>query len=52
MKICKKKTNTSKSLYVVLPQDQLKLAKIKEGDDVCVIADEKAEELIIKKLKG
>ena len=41
MKICSKKSNTSKSLYVVIPQDQLRLVDIKEGDNVCVVANEK-----------
>ena len=50
MKICTKKSNTSKSLYVVLPQDQLKLAEMKEGDNVCVIANQKKKEIIIKKI--
>lgn len=51
MKICKKKSNSSQSLYVVLPQDQLKLAEIKEGDEVCVVANERKKEIVIKKLK-
>lgn len=50
MKICTKKSNTSKSLYVVIPQDQLKLAELKEGDNVCVIANQKKKEIIIKKI--
>lgn len=50
MKVCKKRSNTSQSLYVVIPQDQLKLVGIKEGDDVCVVASEKKKEIIIKKI--
>lgn len=50
MKICTKKSNTSKSLYVVIPQDQLKLAEMKEGDNVCVIANQKKKEIVIKKI--
>lgn len=50
MKICTKRSNTSKSLYVVIPQDQLKLAELKEGDNVCVIANQKKKEIIIKKI--
>ena len=52
MKICKKKSATGKSLYIVIPQDQLKLVELKEGDEVCVVANEKKKEIIIKKLKG
>lgn len=50
MKICKKKSKTSQSLYVVIPQDQLKLVGFKEGDDVCVLANEKKQEIIVKKI--
>lgn len=50
MKVCKKKSQTSQSLYVVLPQDQAKLLDIKEGDNVCVIANQKKKEIVIKKI--
>lgn len=49
MKICKKKSNTGQSLYVVIPQDQLKLVDFKEGDNICVVANEKKKEIVIKK---
>jgi len=52
VKVCKKKSNTSQSLYVVLPQDQAKLLDIKEGDEVCVVANEKKKEIIIKKINN
>lgn len=51
MKICKKKSNTGQSLYVVIPQDQLKLVDFKEGDDICVVANEKKKEIVIKKIR-
>lgn len=50
MKVCKKKSNTSQSLYIVLPQDQAKLLDIKEGDEVCVVANERKKEIIVKKI--
>ena len=50
MKVCEKKSKTSKSLYVVIPQDQLKLAGINKGDDVCVIGDERKKQIIIKRI--
>lgn len=51
MKIGKKKSKTSQSLYVVIPQDQAKLIDINEGDDVCVVANERKKEIVIKKIK-
>lgn len=50
MKICKKTSNTGQSLYVVIPQEQLQLTGIKEGDNVCVVANERKKEIIIKKI--
>lgn len=50
MKICKRTSNTGQSMYVVLPQEQLQLVGIKEGDRVCVVANEKKKEIIIKKV--
>lgn len=51
MKICKKESTTGQSSYVVIPQDQLKLVNIKVGDEVCVVANEKKKEIVIKKLE-
>lgn len=52
MKICKKKSGNSQSLFVVIPQDQLRLSGLKEGDNVCVLYDGKKQEIIIKKLEN
>ena len=50
MKIRKKKSNTGQSFYVVLPQDQMRLVDMSEGDNVCIVANEKKKELSIKKI--
>lgn len=52
MKICKKKSATGKSLYIVIPQDQLKLVELSEGDEVCVVANERKKEIVIKKVNN
>lgn len=50
MKICKKTSNTGQSLYVVIPQEQLQLVGIREGDNVCVVANERKKEIVVKKI--
>lgn len=50
MKVCKKISKTGQSLYVVIPQDQAKLIGLQESDEVCVVANEKKQEIVIKKM--
>lgn len=51
MKICEKKSNTGRSFYVTLPEDQVKMADLKKGDSVSVQTNAK-KEIVIKKIKG
>ena len=51
MKICEKKSNTGKSFYVTLPEEQMQMAQLKKGDTVSVQTNNK-KEIVIRKLKG
>lgn len=50
MKVCEKKSNTGKSLYVTIPEEQAQMAELKKGDTVSVQTNSK-KQIIIKKLK-